>query len=804
MSFSLDRTFGSDSCFVHALFCERGLVADKKTTNRNLKTDTMRCSMTPPRIRRCVRPILTLACSLVFGLTQTTEAQSKKSSLFEETFPFQGAAISAKGPGKNVAMKGLAIRVSNGASVLFDTELLRMASGWTGGYISSFGVAFDGGHGGHPTIDGDQAFGTPVVPGWVGGKNEFKDTRAEPFGALPPETARWDGLYVVGMETVLSYTIRGTKVYEQPSSVQADGQTAFVRTFDLAKATEDLTLLVCEVDGGQGQVTGEQASLKAGGKSTLVVGSKLPAKSQLVVADNRILLKLPKGSGGVFKLTVWNGNTADVAKVAALTEGAPKLANFKKAGPARWTQEVVTKGQLETSQTPDGAYVTDSLTAPLDNPWKRRVRFSGLDFFKDGKRAALSTWDGDVWIVSGIDAKLENLRWKRFSSGMYETIGLRIVDDVIYTSGRDQLTRYHDLNKDGEADYYENFNNQYTSTEGFHEFLFDLQTDKEGNFYFAKAGPVRGGGRGFERISANAGTLMKVSKDGKKMEVVATGFRAPNGIGVNPWTGQITTGDNEGTWIPTCPVNWVKPGGFYGVEDTVQKAPVPAFNPPMLWLSHNGWDNSGGGQVWVDSDKWGPFKGELLHCSYGECAIYLIMKQDLGTQMQGAAVRLPVKFTSSAMRPKFNPGDGQLYVAGLQGWQTKAVKLAGLDRIRYTGQTVASVRDVKVDKRGMHLTFTQPVEAKDAEDVQNYSIETWNYRRTSNYGSPEVSVKNPDKNGHDKLEVSVAKVSPDGHSVTLTIPELVPAMQVQIKYTLKSKSGKEIKQSILSTIHAIP
>ncbi len=606
------------------------------------------------------------------------------------------------------------------------------------------------------------------------------------------------------MDTVLSYTIRGTKIYEQPSSILKDGQLGFVRTFDLAKAKEDLSLLVCEVDGGQGQVEGNRAVIKSGEKSTVVVGSSLPGKAQLIVSNNRVLLQLPKGAGGVFKLTIWNGIEANIPKVASLAEGAPKLVDFKKGSPTRWTQEVVTKGQLQTSQTPDGAYVTDSLTAPLENPWKRRVRFSGLDFFKDGKRAALSTWDGDVWIVSGIDDTLENLRWKRFSSGMYETIGLKIVDEVIYTSGRDQLTRYHDLNKDGEADYYENFNNQYTSTEGFHEFLFDLQTDKEGNFYFAKAGPVRGGGRGFERISANAGTLMKVSKDGKKLEVVATGFRAPNGIGVNPWTGQLTTGDNEGSWMPTCPINWVKPGGFYGVEDTAQKSPVPTFNPPMLWLSHNGWDNSGGGQVWVDSDKWGPFKGELLHCSYGECALYLVMKQDLGNQMQGGAVRLPVRFTSSAMRPKFNPTDGQLYVAGLQGWQTKAVKMAGLDRVRYTGQPVASVRNIKVDKLGVHLTFTQPVEAKSAEDNQNYAVEMWNYRRSSNYGSPEVSVKNPEKNGHDKLEVSVAKISADGLTITLTIPELVPAMQVQLKYNLKSKSGKEINQTVLSTVHAIP
>jgi glucose/arabinose dehydrogenase len=139
---------------------------------------------------------------------------------------------------------------------------------------------------------------------------------------------------------------------------------------------------------------------------------------------------------------------------------------------------------------------------------------------------------------------------------------------VIYVSGRDGITRFHDFNKDGSADYYENFNNEVMSTEGFHEFVFDLQTDAAGNFYFAKANPVNGGGRGFGNqkasrgngtVCSHAGALFKVSPDGKKFEVVARGLRAPNGIGVRA-DGQVTTSDNEGTWVPTTPINWVDDG----------------------------------------------------------------------------------------------------------------------------------------------------------------------------------------------------------------------------------------------------
>ena len=66
-----------------------------------------------------------------------------------------------------------------------------------------------------------------------------------------------------------------------------------------------------------------------------------------------------------------------------------------------------------------GAYVTDSITAPVPNPWNRRVRFGGMDFFSDGKRAALCTHEGDVWIVEGIDDTLANLKWRRFASGWW-------------------------------------------------------------------------------------------------------------------------------------------------------------------------------------------------------------------------------------------------------------------------------------------------------------------------------------------------------------------------------------------------
>jgi hypothetical protein len=765
-----------------------------------------------------LRPVALLAAVAVLALSASAASNDKvNESLLQKDFPFQGACIGASFPAKNTAMKGLAIRLPGGAgaNVLFDTDLCRVAAGWTGGYINTHGVTWDGAHGGHPSIVGTQQFGTAVVPGVSLGE-EFKDSRKEPFGPTGDSVVRWGGLRLAGDRVQLEYTVAGDmRVSEQPSAVAAGDQTVYFRTFQVAapargflffktrKTTSAFSILVADVEGADSKVDNGTVTYTGNGVSTRIRASGLPKGASLKVKDGRVYVHLPAGSrvSQPFRVAVWSGPASGSAAFETAAAAPVAFADISKGGPARWPQLVETKGVVGKG---DGAYVVDNITPPVDNPWKRRVRIGGFDFFADGKRAAVCTWDGDLWIVSGIDEGLQNLKWKRFASGMYETLGLRIVNDVVYTSGRDQLTRYTDVNGDGEADYYENFNNSVTSTEGFHEFLFDLQTDAQGNFYFAKAGPVKGGGRGFETISRDAGTLMKVSADGKRFETVATGFRAPNGIGVNPWNGQITTGDNEGTWVPTCPINWVKPGGFYGVEDLAHGADVKSFRQPLTWMSHDEYDNSGGGQVWVDSDKWGPFSKRMLHMSYGQCALYLVLQDEVDGQIQGGVVKFPVKFASSAMRGRFNRADGQLYVAGLQGWQTKAVKISGFDRVRYTGKPVHSVESLKVTSKGLRLTFTHPLDAKEAGDAQNFSARRWNYRRTSDYGSATYLVSDPNKKGRENVAVKSATVSADGRTVDLEIQDFRPVNQLEIKFQIKAKDGTSIEQEFQCSVNAIP
>src|SRR5437879_2130918 len=100
-------------------------------------------------------------------------------------------------------------------------------------------------------------------------------------------------------------------------------------------------------------------------------------------------------------------------------------------------------------------------------------------------------------------------------------------------------------------------------------------------------------------------------------------------------------------------------------------------------------------------------------------------RPDVARHTASASAR---RASSSPRSPPFNPREGRLDVAGLQGSQTEAARTTGLDRVRYTGKPVYMARDLKVDKAGVHITFTQPLDAKEAAEPQNYSGSRWNYR----------------------------------------------------------------------------
>ena len=135
----------------------------------------------------------------------------------------------------------------------------------------------------------------------------------------------------------------------------------------------------------------------------------------------------------------------------------------------------------------DNGFHIEEVGLPVPNPWKRNVRLSAFAFFKNGD-AAMATFDGDIWIVTGLAGQLDSVRWQRFASGLHEPIGLEIVDDEIYVFTRNGIIRLHDKDRNGEADFYENFSSVVPQTAETREFANDIVAKPGGGFYLAKAG----------------------------------------------------------------------------------------------------------------------------------------------------------------------------------------------------------------------------------------------------------------------------------------------------------------------------
>jgi hypothetical protein len=689
---------------------------------------------------------------------------------------------------KEYVLRALMVRLSAEKQTYFcyDLETLRPAAAWSGGFIDFNGVIFNGNHHAQPKPKGTFLFQNGIGPGWAK-DGSFADPRPEvkaaynvpPGGSemtregqpMPAEWGHFNGYYLNGERVIVAYTIRGVKVLESPS-LSANG-SAVLRTLTIAPNTEELRAYVAPASA--------KCSLAAG-----AAGVELASEG-----DAQILKIAPAAAARTVVLAIGENPGAVTAEsLEGLTHG----------GELRWKETLTTAGTLGKE---DDEYAVDTLTAPEENPWHSWLRFGGFDFFKDGTSAAICTWSGDVWIVRGIDASLKNLTWKRFATGLYQPLGLKIVDDTIYLTCRDQLTRLHDVNGDGEADFYENFNSDIHLTRHFHEFALDLQTDSHGNFYFAKGSTPGRGGPNFDLWSVHNGGYMRVSKDGSKLDVIARGLRAPNGIGVGP-NDELVSGDNQGSWVPVCPINQIRPGGFVGIPDGVPGDTKPTKrDDPIVWIPFNV-DNSSGDQIWVPDDRWGPFKGQMLHLSYGKCSLFDVMTQPVGDELQGAIAKFPLTFGTGVMRSRFNAADGQLYVCGLKGWQTTATKDGVFQRVRYTGKPVHMPSAFKVTKQGIEITFTCSLDKASAEDVQNYGVEQFNVIWSKNYGTPEMSVSDPTKKGRDPVDVKSAKLLSDGKTVALEIPGIKPVHCMVTKFKIQAADGKPVENMVCNTINAVP
>ncbi len=538
----------------------------------------------------------------------------------------------------------------------------------------------------------------------------------------------------------------------------------------------------------------------AGSAGPLQAGVFPAAAGVTWTADaGRLRLKIPAGNE-TLRFCIWMRSFPEATKMAAISPPAIDLietdldlSRLTQGGPPRWPQKLET---MVARGADTGPFAVDVLAAPDTNPWLAQTRFTGLDFMADG-RIVVCSWDGDVWMVEPLG---EKLRWQRIASGLFQPLGLKIVSGKVHVTCRDQLVVLHDLNGDGETDFYQCLNTDHQVTEHFHEFAMGLQTDAEGNFYYAKSAR-----HALAAVVPHHGTLLKVSKDGARTDIVANGFRAANGVCLNP-DGSFVVTDQEGHWNPKNRINWVKPPdaasqgkprfygnmfGYHAVTDPADSAMVP----PLCWIT-NEFDRSPAELLWVNSKKWGALDGSLLNLSYGYGKVFVVPHEKTASGlMQGGMVELPIPaFPTGVMRGRFKPDDGQLYLCGMFAWAGNATRPGGFYRLRATGLPMHLPTQLRAVKGGMAMTFSEPID-QESVLVDKVRVKVWGLTRTANYGSKHV-------NEHP-LAVKGVTLSADRKTITLNIEGMQPTWCMEIGYSFRGEDGKAVTGTVHNTVHAL-
>ena len=717
----------------------------------------------------------------------------------EPDFPFFSSSLDARkvrgvARADNLSPRGLVLNLGHECWAAFDPDLLRLAAIWRGpgvtakalapGSYHDVSVKPPGGQGQLPKPDGDLWLANGIYPGWqTGDRLALTDPRSpapspEEVGRGPLDVAlgRFNAIHFAGTAAILDYTVAGTAISETLRAHAATGPTAspvVERLFAVAAGEKPLRLVVGFMlpaarptlfDATEGITLAQQDGVW----TVLVPASTAARRFGLAFAPT--------------------GSAQPTGASAALPTGAPAR---------RWPQDVTSTVTLATGPE---AYVVDTIDLPQENPWQRSLRPADIQFRRDGT-GVLVTIDGDVWLVRGLGAAQQTgatVRWHRFASGLHEPMNVALRDDEIFVFDRNGVWHLRDTNADGEADVHALFANNFGQTADLREFPSGIRLAPGGEFVIAK------GGQQALTQGKHNGSVLRLSADGLRTTVLGYGFRQPN-IAVHPRTGLVTSSDQQGNYVPATPLHLVRDGQFYGFLAPFapkERYPSPPADP-LTWIPHPV-NASAMSQVWLLDAKMGPLNDGLVHIGFNQPELFRVLLNDRSRQPQAAVVSITRAFPFTPLHGSVNPADGQLYLAGFQvlGWGNVIDTAAGFGRVRYTGAPVVLPREIVPTDRGVLLRFGVPLDPKAAADPASYSLQSWAYRRSFNYGSAQYKADGTA--GQDALNPSAAYVSTDRRAVFIAVPTMKPVMQLRVGWALNTAAGAAFSANAYTTPYALP
>ncbi len=409
-------------------------------------------------------------------------------------------------------------------------------------------------------------------------------------------------------------------------------------------------------------------------------------------------------------------------------------------------------------------------TVTIPHPAEVSLEVGGLDVIP--ARAAgqepvvlVCTRRGDVYTVTGtMQTPAAGVKFVRAAQGLHEPLGLVLQPSITgsmglscYVAQRGEVTKLEDTNTDGLMDRLTTICDAWKISGNYHEYAFGPKFGPGGKLYvnlnLAHSdvdGTVMGA------LVPTRGSCVVIDPATGKMEQFADGMRSPDGL--ITYDGQLFYTDNQGDYVATNKLSWVRPGSFHGHQASLKfrdrygpdwkkdGKPVPEITWPAIWFPYQKMGQSATDGVEITTDNFGPFKGQLVVGEQTTCDVNRVFLEKIsdgkgGTWYQGACFPFLSGFASGVHRLCFAP-DGSLLVGMTdRGWGSTGPKRDGLQRVVYGGNAPFEILSMKIAPRGFTLEFTRDVDAALATDLARYSMTSYTYDYHPNYGSPETDPK---------------------------------------------------------------
>ena len=410
------------------------------------------------------------------------------------------------------------------------------------------------------------------------------------------------------------------------------------------------------------------------------------------------------------------------------------------------------------------------------------LEVGAIEFLPDGDMLA-SSRRGDIYTFHDpLQANAKDIKSSLFADGLHEVLGLAYREGSIYATQRGEVTRLADEDGDGLADICETISDRWGIDGDYHEYAFGSKFDSEGNIWVTLC--LTGS---FTSENEYRGWCVRVATDGTTTPT-CSGIRSPGGMGINV-DGEVFYTDNQGPWNGTCGLKWLRKGSFQGNPDgnawyketdaigprpkdpesgsriMVEAEKIPELEPTAIMFPYKKMGQSASGIVCDTSDgKFGPFKNQMFVCDQTFSSVMRVDLEKVNGHYQGACFPFTEGFGSGNLAIE-QASNGMMFIGGTnRGWGCRGRKTFALERLEWTGKTPFEVLNMKARPDGFELTFTQPVNAESASDIESYRLPTYTYIYQKSYGSPEVD--------HVDCKITKAVVSADGMSIRLHVDKL--------------------------------